>query len=62
MSVLVTYDVACDRCNDWNSVGLVRGKRQARTVASSMGWVHRLDPETGKMVDICPDCLLEESQ
>ena len=60
MGITVITDVHCDICKaNWinGAVGDKAAVRQARQAAKRAGWIRRLDPLSGKMIDICPECI-----
>lgn len=58
MSITISVDVFCNYCPNWvhGMMGYKPGVRRARRKAKAEGWVRRLSPATGMMVDICPAC------
>ena len=58
MSITISMDVFCNYCGNWvhGTTGYKLGARRARRNAKREGWVRRLSPATGKMIDVCPVC------
>lgn len=57
MSFIVTTDVQCDRCGNWEhgTTGPRPNKPEARLVAKRHGWATML-MENGERGDLCPRC------
>jgi hypothetical protein len=56
MSISVTTDVFCDKCNNWEHgvTGNRVKSRLARNAVKQKGWTKHIG--SGSIIDLCPHC------